>query len=399
MTKEALNICISKEYAETLGDLNNIGYLVKSGAAIIRNKFIFNSILTRLNKKNISYKFVKLNVTINHYKLLSIHLLPFLIFKNSNSFQACSLSSLAKLSKAFKLSSISDCNFVFLYHAFSLLKYYHTINNIKVYGRPIVVLEMPENIVETTSYLAHKRYCIKNLEKNLQTYARPIDIITSPTFRDSIYYSRVLNIRNVFTIYNVYNVFPEFFTDKYILNRKTHGSLCISMGAWCNEYVTKFVNNILSLLNLNNKTNITEIHILGCRKLSRFNIGNVNIYYHGTLPLKDYLDVLSTCLVTILYPRLPWSGGHSVRLNDAALMGNVILGSDHDLRGEPYKYQYTYIDERDLVTKLQWLIDSTDLISLGMENRRIALERAEKNEKALDRLVDVLLMSISNTDK
>jgi len=101
------------------------------------------------------------------------------------------------------------------------------------------------------------------------------------------------------------------------------------------------------------------------------------------LPLKDYLDVLSRCVVTVLYPRLPWSGGHSVRLNDAALMGNVILGSDHDLRGEPYKYQYTYIDERDLVVKLWWLIDSTNLISLGMENRRIALERVKNNEEKM----------------
>jgi hypothetical protein len=397
MTKDALNICISEEYAETLGGLNNLGYQVESGVSI-RNKFIFNSILNRLNKRNITYKFIKLNVIINHYKLLSIYLLPFLIFKNSNSFQACSLSSLAKLSKAFKLSGVSNCNFIFLHHAYSLLKYFHTINNIKAHGRPIVILEMPDNIVETSSYLAYKRYCINNLEKNLQTYAKAIDIITSPTLRDSIYYSHVLNVRNVFTIYNVYNIFPGYFTDKYILDRKTHRSLCISIGSWCDESVTKFVNNIIRLFNLNNKTNITDIHILGCRKISQFNIGNVNIYFHGKLPLKDYLDVLSTCSVTILYPRLPWSGGHSVRLNDAALMGNVILGSDHDLRGEPYKYQYTYIDERDLVTKLQWLIDSTDLINLGIENRRIALERAEKNEKALNRLVDILLMSISNTD-
>jgi len=397
MTNDAFNICISKEYAQTLGGLKSLSYQVEYGASI-RNKFILNSILSRLNKRNVIYRLTQLNVIIKYYKLLSIYLLPFLIFKNTNSFQPCSDSLLAKLSKAFQLPSVNNCDVILLHHGYSVLKYFHAVNNIKARGRPIVVLEMPENIVETTSYLAHKKNCIKNLEKNLQTYARAIDIITSPTFRDSIYYSRVLNIRNVFTIYNVYNVFPDIFTDKYILNKKTHRSLCISMGAWCNESVTKFVTNILSLFNTTNKINITDIHILGCRKISKLKIGNVNIYYHGTLPLKDYLDVLSTCSVTILYPRLPWSGGHSVRLNDAALMGNVILGSDHDLRGEPYKYQYTYIDERDLVTKLQWFIDSTDLISLGMENRRIALERAEKNEKTLDRLVDILLMSISSAD-
>jgi hypothetical protein len=398
MTKDALNICISKEYAETLGDLNHLGYHVESGVSI-RNKFIFNSILGRLNEKKVTYKFIKLNVVINYYKLLGFHLLPFLIFKNSNSFQACSLSSLAKLTKAFKLSGVDNCDFIFLHHAYSMLKYFQTISNIKAHGRPIIILEMPDNIVETSSYLANRRYCINSLEKNLKTYAQAIDIITSPTLRDSIYYSHVLNVRNVFTIYNVYNIYPEYFSDKYILYRKTQGSLCISMGSWCDESVTKFVNYVIRLLELNNKTNITDIHVLGCRKISHFSVGNVNIYFHGKLPHKDYLDVLSTCSVTILYPRVPWSGGHSVRLNDAALMGNVILGSDHDLRGEPYKYQYTYIDERDLVTKLQWLIDSTDLINLGIENRRIALERVEKNEKALDRLVDILLMSISNTDR
>jgi hypothetical protein len=225
-----------------------------------------------------------------------------------------------------------------------------------------------------------------------------VDIITSPTLRDSIYYSHVLGVSHTFTIYNVFNILSEFFTDEYILDRKTNKSLCISVGNWCNESVIKFVNNIVRFLDKYSKTIISNIHILGSSKRSLFNIGNVNVHSHGKLPLKDYLDVLSTCSVTILYPRLPWSGGHSVRLNDAALMGNVILGSDHDLRGEPYKYQYTYIDERDLVTKLQWLIDSTDLISLGIENRRIALERAVKNEKALDRLVDMLLLSISNAD-
>jgi hypothetical protein len=79
-------------------------------------------------------------------------------------------------------------------------------------------------------------------------------------------------------------------------------------------------------------------------------------------------------------------------------MGNILLGSDYDLRGEPYRYQYTYIDERDLVVKLQWLMDSTNLISLGMENRKIALERAKKNEETLNRLVDTLLTDISNAN-
>jgi hypothetical protein len=208
----------------------------------------------------------------------------------------------------------------------------------------------------------------------------------------------VLNVPNVFTIYNVYDVFPEHFTDKYILGRKNHGSMCISTGSWCNESITKFINNIIRLLSIDDKINIVDIHILGCRKMPQYNMGGVNVYFHGKLPLKDYLNVLSRCVVTILYPILPWSGGHSVRLNDAALMGNVILGSDHDLRGEPYKYQYTYIDERDLVVKLQWLMDSTNLIDLGMKNRKIALERVKKNEETLNRLVDTLLSSVSNTD-
>jgi len=397
MTNDAFNICISKEYAQTLGGLKSLSYQVESGVSI-RNKFILNSILSRLNKRNITYKLTQLNVVIKYYKLLSIYLLPFLIFKNSNSFQPCGDSLLAKLSKTFQLPDVNNCDLILLQHGYSLLKYFHAINNIKARGRPIVVLEMPDNIVETSGYLAHKRYCVNYLEKNLRSYAKVVDIITAPTLRDSIYYSHVLGVPNTFTIYNVYNIFSEFFTDKYILDRKTHRSLCISTGTWCNESVIKFVNNIIRLLDENNKTNISDIHILGYSKMSQFNIGNVNVYFHGKLPLKDYFDVLSRCSVTILYPRLPWSGGHSVRLNDAALMGNVILGSDHDLRGEPYKYQYTYIDERDLVTKLQWLIDSTDLISLGMENRRIALERAEKNEEALNRLVDILLISISNTD-
>jgi len=50
MTGDKLNICISEEYAKTLGDLKSLSYQVESGVSI-RNKFIFNSILSRLNKK------------------------------------------------------------------------------------------------------------------------------------------------------------------------------------------------------------------------------------------------------------------------------------------------------------------------------------------------------------
>ena len=397
MTEDKLNICISEDYAKVLGDLKSLSYQIESGMSI-SNKFISNSILRGLNKKDITYKLITLNGKINPYKLLTIYLISFLIFKNSNSFQACSLSSLAKLSRAFELPGISNCDIIFILHGYDLLKYFHAINSIKVRGRPIVVLEIPDNIIETSGYLAHRRYCVNNLENILRSYAKVVDIIISPTLRDSIYYSNVLNVPNVFTIYNVYDVFPEHFTDEYILGRKNHGSMCISTGSWCNESIIKFINNIIRLLNVDDKINIADIHILCCRKMPQYNMGSINVYFHGKLPLKDYLDVLSRCVVTILYPRLPWSGGHSVRLNDAALMGNILLGSDYDLRGEPYKYQYTYIDERDLVVKLQWLMDSTNLISLGMENRKIALERAKKNEETLNRLIDTLLIDVSNAD-
>jgi len=219
MTGDKLNICISEEYAKTLGDLKSLSYQIESGVSI-RNKFIFNSILSRLNKKDITYKLITLNRKINSYKLLTIYLISFLIFKNSNSFQACSLSSLAKLSRAFELPEISNCDIIFIHHGYSLLKYFHAINSIKVRGRPIVVLEMPDNIIETSGYLAHRMYCVNNLENILRSYAKAVDIITSPTLRDSIYYSNVLNVPNVFTIYNVYDVFPEHFTDEYILGRK-----------------------------------------------------------------------------------------------------------------------------------------------------------------------------------
>jgi len=397
MNINKLNICLSMDYAKTLGNLTKLDYDVEHGASV-RNKFIFKSLLNMLNQKHISYKIIVLNEKINLFKLTSILFIPFFIMRSTNLFRSCSTSLLAKLSDNYQLPEVKYCDVIFLHNGYSLLKYYYAISKSKYQRRPFVILEMPENIIETDGYLSRKRYCINKLENALQSYARIIDAITSPTLRDSIYYSNVLNVPNVFTIYNVYNIFPEYFTDDYILSRKDHASICISTGSWCNESITKFINNIIRLLNVNNKINITDIHILGCRKMPQYNIGGINVYFHGKLPLKDYLNVLSRCIITILYPRLPWSGGHSVRLNDAALMGNILLGSDYDLRGEPYKYQYTYIDERDLVIKLKWLMDSNDLISLGMENRRIALERVKKNEETLERLMNTLLGSISNID-
>jgi hypothetical protein len=72
MIEDKLNICISEEYAKTLGDLKSLSYQVESGVSIHNKLFIFNSILSRLNKKDITYKLITLNRKINPYTFFNI---------------------------------------------------------------------------------------------------------------------------------------------------------------------------------------------------------------------------------------------------------------------------------------------------------------------------------------
>jgi len=272
-----------------------------------------------------------------------------------------------------------------------LIKYYHILSNVKKDAKPLVWLEMPENLIETVAYTAHKRYCVEGFEKVLHKDSEVVDIVTSPTLRDTLYYAKVFKTRYIFTIYNVYNVFPDTFTDTVILTRKNLCALCISMSSWYTEAVYRFVEEVAKLIN-GYKLGVEEIHVLGTKTLDTIHMGNIKVYYYPRMRLKQYYEVLSQCIITVLYPRTPWSGGHSVRLNDAALMGNVIMGSDFDLRGEPYEYQYTYIDPRDLVTKLHILLENRDrLLQWGMRNREIALERVKRNKHTLDMLIDIII--------
>jgi hypothetical protein len=247
---------------------------------------------------------------------------------------------------------------------------------------------MPDNLIETVAYTTHKRYCVENFEKILHKDSEVVDILTSPTLRDTLYYAKVFKTWHIFTIYNV---FPDTFIDTAVLTKKNPCTLCVSIGSWNTEAVYRFVEEVAKLIN-GYKLGVEEIHVLGAKTLDIVHMGNIKVLYYPKMRLKQYYEFLSQCIITILYPRIPWSGGHSVRLNDAALMGNVIMGSDFDLRGEPYEYQYTYIDPRDLVTKLHILLENRDrLLRQGMRNREIALERVKRNKHTLDMLVDTII--------
>jgi hypothetical protein len=387
-----MKICLSEEFAQTIGDIKKLGdYDIEHGVSI-RNKFILNSILNGLAQKGVKCELIILHKKFSPFNLSYSYIIPFLISKYIDSLNPCSYVFLEKLSKGIKLSEdVKNCNIVILHHGFSLIKYYHILSNVKKDAKPLVWLEMPENLIETVAYTTHKRYCIESLEKILHKGSEVVDIVTSPTLRDTLYYAKVFKTRHIFTIYNVYNVFPDTFTDTAILTKKNPYTLCISIGSWYTEAVYRFIEEVARLIN-DHKLGVEEIHVLGTKTLDTIHMGNIKVYYYPKMRLKQYYEVLSQCIITVLYPRTPWSGGHSVRLNDAALMGNVIMGSDFDLRGEPYEYQYTYIDPRDLVTKLHILLENRDrLLQWGMRNREIALERVKRNKHTLDMLIDIII--------
>jgi hypothetical protein len=140
----------------------------------------------------------------------------------------------------------------------------------------------------------------------------------------------------------------------------------------------------------------SRIIALGTHREETSKIGDVRVDAVTKLPYSSYMRKLAECIATIITPRIPWTGGHSVKRNDAALIGNIVLGSDYDLRGEPYPHEFSYVDLRDLLVKLTYLHDHAEsLLKWGLENRKEALQRSRANEEEMRKLVGFLISSLT----
>ena len=381
-----INICLVPEYLRTIGNLDSITFNIEDGASV-RNKYFLQRILNLLRLNGLDYNLIALSYNI---KFDLVGLANYIALKFSSHFNQLAPYSQSLLYNAGRLLYIdfSYCDIIFLHHYFSLLKYGHLLQRMEK-GKRLILLEMPENPVETLGYLAKRRYGVSRFINVMKKVGEVVDIVLSPTLRDTLYYQDLFSNAKVFTLFNVFNIYDDY-TDNYILSLKKPNALCIS--SWYSPKVYELTIELAKLIDKMPNIFFNEINVLSANQHKSESIGRVTVNYFRKMPYRDYLSVLAKCAITIVAPRVPWSGGHSVKRNDAALMGNVIIGSDYDLRGEPYPHEFTYIDVRDLVTKLKYLSDYRDqLIKYGMENRREALRRASLNEIVLREIVNFMV--------
>jgi hypothetical protein len=76
-------------------------------------------------------------------------------------------------------------------------------------------------------YLARKRIGVKRLYDIMSRAAKLVNIVTSPTARDSIYYGGLFPEGKVFTIYNIYDELANC-GESCVTSLKSVNTLCVS---------------------------------------------------------------------------------------------------------------------------------------------------------------------------
>ncbi|MEM1637585.1 MAG: hypothetical protein QW247_07700 [Pyrobaculum sp.] len=360
--------------------LINLGYhyalslasSIKRGVGV-RNSYVFTSLIRYLSRY---FTNIKIKALYKPNIKPSLKLFPFVLTKCCNEFQPLHMYLLC--SAYFKIK-VPENSLTFLHYYFDLCLYNY--NN-------FTIVEIPESIIETAGYSARKRYGINLLRKEFSDRLRNAYAITVPTMRDTLSYVSLGISPN--KIYVIYNVFPFPFTLNEIneIVCRNKKNLSIVIDGWGNyESRIRLALKIIRIF-----PNIDRIYITSAP--ASFTLYNGKIAVHSYLPRGRWLELLSKTSVFIFHPKIPWSGGHSVRLNDAALMGNIIFGGEYELRGEPYPHTFTYLDENDLIVKLHSILNKQELYYMGLRNHEEAVKRYNISVRELERLVDKVLQDI-----
>ncbi|MEZ0337853.1 MAG: hypothetical protein ABWK02_06570 [Aquificaceae bacterium] len=331
----------------------------------VRNSYIFSSFIKHLATYSIRYKILMLNKP----RKMPLWLIPLATTKCCYSLEPLHMFLLSKSHSRIKANG----SIIFIHYYFDLVLY----NWDRDY---LTIVEMPESIIETAGYLARRRYGVSLLRKELASYLRRAFAVTVPTMRDALSYIG-LGI-NSNRIYVIYNVFPHPFTLERVVNMTNRDRrLAVVIDNW-----GPFEERLrLALKIVRRFPRIERVHLTNAPYSSTMFGGK--IVAHEYMPRAKWLELLSTTSIFLFYPKIKWSGGYSVRLNDAALMGNVVFGGEYELRGEPYPHTFTYLDENDLFVKLQCILDKETLHEMGLRNHMEAIRRYRIGVAELERLI------------
>lgn len=348
---------------------------IESGASI-RNKRVFSGIVSEL-KRNGLYVIFKKVAKIWPMKLSNVpsYTLAFL-FRRMRTLEPLSLYFLSRAKPGVSISDmLLKDSVLFLHHYFDLI-------TIDFDERIPTIVEMPELVSETAGYLSKHRIGTTLLHNSLIDKLRNAMAITVAAKRDMLAIKKYVSAK----IFLIFNVFPSAKVAQweYIERLKERSLAIVGWGDYRDR-----LRLALTIAKYN--LPFTKIYVLNAHRFD-FTIRRLQVIGYPWLSRDKWLDILSRSMFTVFSPKIPWLGGHSVRLNDAALTGNVIIGGECELRDVPYMCCYTYVDERDLIAKLEELLH-LDPISLGYKNWLIAMERAQKSSLAIKELARFIIES------
>lgn len=165
-------------------------------------------------------------------------------------------------------------------------------------------------------------------------------------------------------------------------------SICVSFQRrWGNKGIKDFYSIFEALSKINEKI---KVYAIGVKP--RLVPGNLKVEYHEYLPTKEeYMRILSKSWIGINIGI--HRGGSNERKYDYAMAGLVVFSDVFGCRGDLLPHEYTYLDNNDLVAKLNQLIKfgQERIIEMGKENRKQALSLAEEQRDILLRSTKILL--------
>jgi len=299
------------------------------------------------------------------------------IFSNTEPLHFFLLDKLSRKIRGFQ------CDLLLLHHYFDLI--YYDIDSLSI-------IDMPDNLAETAGYLNKMKVGSKLLKTNLAERLSTVDFILVPTKRDYLSYTQ-LGVPSS-RIFIIYNVFPAPFTLSEIrkmVDQCRKEELTIVIDNW-SFYLERIRLGLIftKLFPKIKRIYITSAPIPNAIKLKD------KIIVVPTLPREEYLKLLARSSIFIFFPKIPWSGGYSVRLNDAMLMGNIVFGGEHELRGEPYPHTFTYLDLKDLITKLSYILErEDDLYKFCFNNHLEAIRKVQLNAHTFEKLTNIILGELS----
>ena len=258
------------------------------------------------------------------------------------------------------------------------------LNLLKEIGKVIYVSQdvASENFNFGNNFIS--RGLMYKLEREI---LQAVDLIIACSERDRIKYLE-MGAKKVIYYPNIYpiNEFKPIIKDK-------DPSISISFqNRWGQKNAVHFNAILNALAKLNKKI---KVYVIGTKPQEVPK--GIWVEHFEYIPRKlDYMKILSKSWIGINIGI--HKGGSNERKYDYAMAGLVVFSDTLGCRGDLIPHEYTYLDNNDLVAKLEQLISfgQKEIIEIGLENRKYALLLAEKQRDLISRSIKTVLTEITN---